>query len=77
LVENLRRIGILLLPFMNDTANNLLNQIGIKDKNLKTWESLSKYDKIEDAKVIEKGEPLFMRLNLEEELEYIKNGMKA
>ena len=27
------------------------------------------------AKVIEKGEPLFMRLNIEEEVEYIKNGM--
>jgi methionyl-tRNA synthetase len=76
LVENLRRIGILLLPVMNDTANNLLNQIGIKDEALKTWESLSQYDKIENTKVIEKGEPLFMRLNAQEEIEYIKNEMK-
>ena len=32
--------------------------------------------KIEDTKVIEKGEPLFMRLNAEEEIEFIKSKMK-
>ena len=30
----------------------------------------------EDTKVIEKGEPLFMRLDVEEEVEFIKEGMK-
>ena len=75
LIENLRRIGIMLLPFMPDTANNILNQLGIKEDNLKTWESLNKYDLISNLQVILKGEPLFMRLNVDEEIEYIKSVM--
>ena len=54
LIENLRKIAILIKSFMNETAENILNQIGIKDENLKTWESLNYYDKIKDIKVIEK-----------------------
>ena len=76
-IENLRKIAIMLIPYMPDTANSILKQIGITDDELKTWESMEKNDKIpETTKVIEKGEPLFMRLNVEEEIEYIKNGMK-
>ena len=76
LIENLREIAILIKPFMNDTADNILRQIGVEDKNLKNWASLEKYDNLKDIKVIEKGEPIFMRLNPEEEIEYIKNLMK-
>ena len=76
LIENLRQIAILIKPFMNETSENILRQIGITDESLKTWESLKDYDKIKNAKVIEKGEPIFMRLNAEEEIEYIKQTMK-
>ena len=77
LIENLRRIAILIKPFMIDTADNILRQIGVRDENLKNWDSLKgEYNKIESAKVIEKGEPIFMRLKAEEEVEYIKNAMK-
>ena len=65
----------MLLPFMPDTSYNILNQLGIKDDNLKTWESLESYDSIGNLQVISKGEPLFMRLNVDEEMEYIKNNM--
>ena len=61
---------------MDETSNNILRQIGVQDENLKTWESLKEYDKLKDIKVIEKGEPIFMRLNAEEEIEYIKQVMK-
>jgi len=76
LTENLRKIAILIKPFMNDTAENIFRQLGIKDENLKTWELIKEYNKISNVKVIEKGEPIFMRLNVEEEIEYIKNLMK-
>ena len=76
LIENLRKIAILIKPFMNDTADNILHQIGVKDDVLITWDSLKQYDGLKDIKVIEKGEPIFMRLNPEEEVEYIKNLMK-
>ena len=77
LVENLRRIAILISPFMVGTAKNMFNQLGIKIENLKSWESLEKYDNLENIKVIEKGEPLFMRLDVEQEVEYIKEKMSA
>ena len=76
LVENLRKIAILIRPFMKLTSDNILRQLGIQDEELKTWDSLQKYDSIQNIKVIEKGEPIFMRLNIEEEKEYILNIMK-
>ena len=77
LIENLRKIAILIKPFMNDTSDKILKQIGIDDKNIINWDSLYDYKLIpESTKVIEKGEPLFMRLEVNEEVEYIKSGMK-
>ena len=72
LIENIRKIGILLLPFMEETSTNLFKQIGVNE-TLQTWESLYKYEGLKNIKVIEKGEPLFMRKNMEEELEYLRN----
>ena len=78
LIENLRKVGILLQPFMPDTAENILRQIGVTAKEHKVWDSIKDNNKsLEGIQVIEKGEPLFMRLNMEEEVEYIKEGMKA
>ena len=76
LVENLRKIAILIYPFMKDTSINIMNQIGITDEKLKSWDSLYKYDLLKNIKVIEKGEPIFMRLDYDKEVEYIKNVMK-
>ena len=72
LIENIRKIGIMLLPFMENTAKNIFVQTGIPG-DLQTWESLKKYDNLKNIKVAEKGEPLFMRKNMEEELEYLRN----
>ena len=76
LVENLRRIAILLFPFMPHTAEEIFNQLGIKNKDLKQWESIKNYKNLKNIKVIEKGTPLFMRLDTEEEINYIKESMK-
>ena len=76
LIENLRRIAILINPFMPETSKKMFEQLGIKDDKQKTWESLMSYTNIIDTKVIDKGEPLFMRLNPEEEVEYLQNVMK-
>ena len=77
LVENLRIVAVLLKPFMKETSEKMLEQLGIKDENLTNWDSIEEYGKIKEGiKVIEKGEPLFMRLDMEEEVNYIKEGMK-
>lgn len=78
LVENLRKVAILIKPFMNQTSIKILEQLGINAKELSTWESLYQYNILQEGlKVIEKGEPLFVRLNMDEEVEYIKEGMKG
>lgn len=78
LSENLRKVGILISPFMEDTANNIFKQLGLTNEELQTWNSLYEYDKIpNNTKVIEKGEPLFVRLDMEEEINYIKEQMKG
>ena len=76
LIENLRKIAIILTPFMGETSEKMFKQLGIKEESLKSWESLNKYNQLKDIKVIEKGEPLFVRLDKEEEIEYIKEQMK-
>ena len=76
LIENLRRIAILITPFMPETSGKMFTQLGIKEEKLKSWESMSTYEGIKNTKVIEKGEPLFMRLNPEEEIEYLREKMK-
>ena len=76
LLENLRVVAVLLQPFMPDTANKMFEQLGIDNLDLKSWESIKQYGKINGGKVIEKGEPLFMRLDIEEEVQYIKDSMK-
>ena len=78
LIENLRRIAIMISPFMPDTAEKIFKQIGINVPELKMWDSMKKYDNIpQNTKVIEKGEPLFMRLDINEEVEYMREGMKG
>ncbi len=76
LIENLRKIAILIKPFMNDTAENIFRQIGVQEKNLKVWNSLKIQNGLKDINVIEKGEPIFMRLKPEEEIDYLKSIMK-
>ena len=76
LAENIRKIAILIKPFMEETAHKIFAQLNIK-VDLQTWDSLYQYNNISaNTKVIEKGEPLFARLDKEEELNYIKEGMK-
>lgn len=76
LVESLRKVAILITPFLPETAEKMFNQLGIAKFELKTWDSIKNASYETGTKVIEKGEPLFVRLEKEEEIEYIKNNMK-
>ena len=75
LIAGLKEIAILIRPFMNDTSDNILRQIGVDSKTF-TFDSLKAFKELKNIEVIEKGEPIFMRLNNDEEVEYIKNLMK-
>jgi len=61
---------------MPETSNKMLVQLGLTEQD-KDWETLNNNNQIKpETKVISKGEPLFVRLEKEEEIEYIKNAMK-
>lgn len=77
LVEALRKIAILIKPAMEDTSNKMFEQLGINDKTLKEWDKINDYPKYEETKVVEKGEPLFVRLEADKEIEFLKNIIKG
>ena len=73
LVSVLREIAVLIRPLMEDTSNKMLTQLGL-DTNV-DWNTMNDFTDIKNTKVIEKGQPIFVRLDQEEEIEYIKNKM--
>lgn len=75
LAESLRKISILITPFLVNSSKEIKNQLGIDEKDA-NWDNLRDFDVIKkDTKVIEKGKPLFVRLDKEEEELYIKEKM--
>ncbi len=75
LAEALRKIAILASPFIAGSSKKILEQLGIKQEDA-NWNNVLDYDTIKaDTKVISQGEPLFIRLDKEEEIEYIRNAM--
>ena len=78
LVETLRIIAILINPALKETSNKIFNQLGINDEKYKEYETIKDFGNVtKDLTVIEKGEPIFVRLDQVEEIEYIKNKMKS
>ena len=75
LAESLRKIAIILHPFMESTSKEILNQLNIDNSDI-SWNTINTH-KIEDnTKVVEQGKPIFVRLDQESEIEYIKGLMK-
>lgn len=67
LLEALRVCGILLKPFIPNTADEVLRQIGATEE-ISTWQAAGEYGKLPANVTVARGENLFPRLNLEEEL---------
>ncbi|MGG4490351.1 methionine--tRNA ligase [Metabacillus idriensis] len=76
LAESLRISGILLKPFLTKTPDKMFEQLGIQDSALKEWASLSEFGQLSQVKV-SKGVPIFPRLEVEEEVQYIKEQMQG
>ncbi|MCF7615697.1 methionine--tRNA ligase [Bacillus sonorensis] len=76
LAESLRITAVLLQPFLTQTPEKIFSQLGIFDPALKTWESIAGFGQLTSVKV-QKGDPLFPRLEAEEEVAYIKSKMQG
>ncbi|HEY4554003.1 MAG TPA: methionine--tRNA ligase [Bacillaceae bacterium] len=78
LAESLRRTAILLQPFLTKTPARIFSQLNVNEEALTSWDSLEAFGAIpEDTSVVAKGEPIFPRLDIEEEVAYIKEQMQG
>lgn len=77
LAEVLRQTAIMLKPFLTETPDKMLEQLGVTAEEYKTWNSLSTIGCIPVGTKVAKGQPLFPRLEVEVEVEYIKEQMKG
>lgn len=75
LAESIRIVSVLIQPFMTETPEKIWKQLGLKDKNITEWESLNEFGAIPAETAVEKGDPIFPRLETEVEVEFIKNSM--
>ncbi len=67
LLEAIRVCGILLKPFMPDSAEKILDQIGAQGEE-RSWESAQKPCGLRDDVTVSKGETLFPRIDMVKEL---------
>ncbi|WP_102693394.1 methionine--tRNA ligase [Rummeliibacillus pycnus] len=75
LAENLRRVAVMIQPFMTHAPKEIVHQLGLSE-DLLAWDSLNIENVIPaGTKVINKGVPIFPRLDAEEEVTYIRDQM--
>ncbi|MCM3006896.1 methionine--tRNA ligase [Priestia koreensis] len=75
LAESIRHIAILLQPFLTQTPRKMFEQLGLEDEELRTWSTTDSFGIIPEGVKVQKGTPLFPRLDIEEEVGFIKEKM--
>jgi len=78
LAESLRHIAVMLQPFMTSTPKQIAEQLGFDNKYL-AWDTIETFGNIipKNTKVVEKGTPIFPRLDVEEEVAFIREQMQS
>ncbi len=75
LASSLHHIAVLLQPFMTEAPKKIISQLGLEGGSLE-WGTLGVFDVIPAAtKVVEKGVPIFPRLDPDIEIVYIRDQM--
>ncbi|WP_341301132.1 methionine--tRNA ligase [Lysinibacillus sp. FSL H8-0500] len=78
LAESLHQIAVMLQPFMTSTPKRIIDQLGLDDKFL-AWATIETFGNTipTNIKVVEKGIPIFPRLESEIEIAYIREEMRG
>ncbi len=71
LLETIRVAGILLSPFMPETAEKIFAQIGASAADV-TWDQAAEYAVLPAAAEVHKGNALFPRIDMEKELKALE-----
>ncbi len=77
LAEALRFTAVMLKPFLTTTPVQVFDQLGLKDEKYQTWESLNEFGLKVEGVHVSKGTPIFPRLEIETEVEFIKGQMQG
>ncbi|WP_438351426.1 methionine--tRNA ligase [Paenibacillus sp. FA6] len=77
LVESLRIASILLQPFVTQAPHKIWEQLGIQQGELTTWESGKIFGLFPAGTKLVKGDPIFPRLDVEQEVAYIAEAMSG
>lgn len=77
LAESLRHIAVMLQPFMTNAPKQIVQQLGLNEELL-AWDTIKTFGNVipVNTKVVEKGIPIFPRLDAEVEIDYIREQMK-
>lgn len=75
LVESLRIASILLQPFLTEAPAKIWSQLGITAGEWTDWESTKQLGVIPGGTKVDKAEPIFPRLDAEQEIEFISSSM--
>jgi methionyl-tRNA synthetase len=78
LAESLRHIAVLIQPFMTTAPKQIMEQLGL-DEKLLSWDTIETFGNTipQNIKVVEKGTPIFPRLDAEVEIAYIREQMQS
>ena len=74
LLETIRICGILLTPYMPDSAEKIREQIGA-DASIYNWETAGVYGSLPQTVTVHKGAALFPRIDMNKELAFLEDRM--
>ncbi len=74
LLETIRICGILLTPYMPDSAEKIREQIGA-DASIYNWETAGVYGSLPQTVTVHKGAALFPRIDMNKELAFLEERM--
>jgi methionyl-tRNA synthetase len=77
LLEVLRIISIFLDPFLTEAPSKIRKQLGLSDPSLATWESIETFGLTPADTQVQKGKPLFIRWELQPEVNTILGMMSS
>ncbi|WP_270170419.1 methionine--tRNA ligase [Paenibacillus sp. SYP-B4298] len=75
LAESLRIISIMLQPFLTHAPHVIWSQLGISAGKLTEWESIKTFGQLPEGTRVSKGDPLFPRLEVADEVSFIAASM--
>ncbi len=77
LAESIRVISILISPFMPRTPELIRKALGISDASATTWEAARRYGLFAADRPVQKGEPLFPRIDIVKEIAALDAELEA